>query len=110
MWVRRPVGEAANPAYSVAHKPHPVAIPAWGCFSAHGPGYMAMFEGSLDAAGLRDIFRDYLLPTVAEHFGEGADGGCLGKPTSHALIQLARVPILSSSVPLLWATMSCRTP
>ena len=73
VWVRRPVGEAANPAYSVAHKPHPVSVPAWGCFSAHGPGYMAMFEGSLDAAGLRDIFRDYLLPTVKEHFGEGAD-------------------------------------
>ena len=73
VWVRRPVGEAANPAYSVAHKPHPVSVPAWGCFSAHGPGYMAMFEGSLDAAGLRDIFRDYLLPTVQEHFGEGAD-------------------------------------
>jgi hypothetical protein len=34
---------------------------------------MAMFDGSLDAAGLRDIFRDYLLPTVKEHFGEGAE-------------------------------------
>lgn len=73
VWVRRPVGEAANPEYSVAHKPHPVAVPAWGCFSAKGPGYMAMFEGSLDAAGLRDIFRDYLLPTVEDHFGEAAD-------------------------------------
>jgi transposase len=73
VWVRRPVGEASNPAYSVAHKPHPVSVPAWGCFSAAGPGYMAMFEGSLEAAGLRDIFRDYLLPTVKEQFGEGAD-------------------------------------
>jgi predicted transcriptional regulator len=72
-FVRRPVGEAMNPRYSVAHKPHPVGVPAWGCFTAHGPGYMAMFEGSLEAAGLRDIFRDYLLPTVKEHFGEGAD-------------------------------------
>src|SRR5665648_205705 len=73
VWVRRPVGEAANPEYSVARKPHPISVPAWGCFSAHGPGYMAMFEGSMSAAGLRDIFRDYLLPTVEEHFGEGAD-------------------------------------
>lgn len=73
VWVRRPVGEAANPEYSVPHKPHPVSVPAWGCFSAKGPGYMAMFEGSLDAAGLRDIFRDYLLPTVGKHFGEGAE-------------------------------------
>ena len=73
VWVRRPVGAAANQAYSIAHKPHPASVPAWGCFSAAGPGYMAMFEGSLDAAGLRDIFRDYLLPTVKEQFGEGAD-------------------------------------
>lgn len=73
VWVRRPVGEATNPEYSVAHKPHPISVPAWGCFSAHGPGYMAMFDGSMDAAGLRDIFRDYLLPTVKEHFGESAD-------------------------------------
>jgi transposase len=71
VWVRRPVGEAANPEYSVAHKPHPVSVPAWGCFSAHGPGYMAMFEGSMTAAGLRNIFRDYLLPTAREHFADG---------------------------------------
>src|SRR3954465_1151594 len=50
VWVRRPGGHAADPEYSVAHKPHPMAVPAWGCFSAHGPGYMAMFDGSLDAA------------------------------------------------------------
>jgi transposase len=90
VYVRRPVGEAANPAYSIAHKPHPVAVPAWGCFSAAGPGYMAMFEGSLDAAGLRDIFRDYLLPTVNEHFGDGADWWLLhdndpGRHKSHVL-------------------------
>ena len=71
-FVRRPVGEASNPAYSVPHKPHPVAVPAWGCFSAHGPGSLVPFEGSLDAAGLRNIFRDSLLPTVKVHFGEGA--------------------------------------
>jgi transposase len=34
---------------------------------------MAMYEGSLDGAGLRDIMRDYLLPTATEHFGEGAE-------------------------------------
>ena len=38
-----------------------------------GARFMAMFDGSLDAAGLRDIFRDYLLPTVHEHFGDSAD-------------------------------------
>jgi transposase len=90
VWVRRPVGEASNPQYSVAHKPHPVSVPAWGCFSAAGPGYMAMFEGSMEAAGLRDIFRDYLLPTVKEQFGEGADWWLLhdndpGRHKSHVL-------------------------
>jgi transposase len=34
---------------------------------------MAMYEGSLNGAGLRDIMRDYLLPTAKEHFGEGAE-------------------------------------
>ncbi|MDR3547400.1 MAG: IS630 family transposase, partial [Candidatus Pacebacteria bacterium] len=67
-WVRRPVGEAANPEYSVPEKPHPVGVPAWACFSAQGPGYMAMYEGSLKAADLRDILRDYLIPTFNEHF------------------------------------------
>jgi hypothetical protein len=67
-FVRRPVGEADNPAYSVSKKPHPVGVPAWGCFSASGPGYMALFEGSLDAARLRDILRDYLIPTYLEQF------------------------------------------
>jgi hypothetical protein len=71
VWVRRPVGEASNQAYTAPHKPHPVAVPAWGCFSARGPGYMAMFDGSLDAAGLRDLLRDYLLPTAQEHFPAG---------------------------------------
>jgi hypothetical protein len=66
--VRRPVGEATNPAYSVPEKPHPVGVPTWACFSALGPGYMAMYEGSLKAADLRDILRDYLVPTFREHF------------------------------------------
>ena len=67
IWVQRPVGEANNPEYCVTQKPHPVQVPAWGCFSARGPGYMAMYEGSLKAAELRDILRDYLLPTFDEH-------------------------------------------
>ncbi len=67
-WVRRPVGEATNPVYSVPEKPHPVGVPAWACFSAQSPGYMAMYDGSLKAADLRDILRDYLVPTFRDHF------------------------------------------
>jgi hypothetical protein len=62
-----------NPEYCLDKRPHPVQVPAWACFTAHGPGYMAMYEGSLDGAGLRDIMRDYLLPTAKEHFGERAE-------------------------------------
>ncbi len=68
IWVRRPVDEASNPDYSVPEKPHPIAQPAWGCFSAQGPGYMAMFDGSLDGPRLRNILREYLLPTFNEQF------------------------------------------
>jgi transposase len=67
-FVRRPIGEATNLKYCVPEKPHPVGVPAWGCFSASGPGYMALFEGSLDAPRLRDILRDYLIPTYREQF------------------------------------------
>jgi transposase len=72
-FVRRPDGEALNPEYCLDKRPQPVQVPAWACFTAHGPGYMAMYEGSLDGAGLRDIMRDYLIPTAEEHFGERAE-------------------------------------
>jgi transposase len=62
-----------NPEYCLDKRSHPIQVPAWACFTAHGPGYMAMYEGSLDGAGLRDIMRDYLLPTAPEHFGERAE-------------------------------------
>jgi hypothetical protein len=72
-FVRRPDGEALNPEYCLDKRPHPVQVPAWAYFTAHGPGYMAMYEGSLDGAGLCDIMRDYLKPTAEEHFGDNAE-------------------------------------
>ncbi len=51
-------------------KPHPVSVPAWACFSARGPSYMAMWEGSADAKRMASFFREYLVPSFKEHFGE----------------------------------------
>ena len=33
-WVRRPVGEALNPLYTVHKQAHPVKVNVWACFSA----------------------------------------------------------------------------
>ena len=39
IWVRRPKGEADNPAYQVQKLPHPVKLNVWGCFCGRGLGY-----------------------------------------------------------------------
>lgn len=72
-YVRREDGTADALEHVLSKRPHPVSVPAWGCFSSKGPGYMQMYEGSLAASQYRDILRDYLLPTAEEHFGEGRD-------------------------------------
>lgn len=70
-YVRRPDGTADDEQYWVNLKPHPVSVPAWACFSAKGPGYMAMYEGSADARRMASFYRDYLVPTAKEHLGIG---------------------------------------
>jgi hypothetical protein len=88
-FIRRPDGEALNPEYWLDKRPHPVqvTVTAWMCFTAHGPRYVVMCEGSLDGAGLRDIMRDYLL-TAEEHFGDNAEWWLLhdNDPGRHKLI------------------------
>ena len=71
VFVRRPDGSENDEQYWVQKKPHPVSVPAWACFSARGPGYMAMYEGSADAKRMATFYRDYLIPSAREHFGEG---------------------------------------
>jgi transposase len=70
-YVRREDGTRDEPEHCIDKRPHPTQVAAWGCFSAAGPGYMRMFDGSLNAAGYRDILRDYLLPTAEEQFEDG---------------------------------------
>jgi transposase len=71
VFVRRPDDSANDEQYWVQKKPHPVSVPAWACFTAQGPGYMAMYEGSATGTQMGAIYRDYLIPTVREHFGVG---------------------------------------
>jgi transposase len=68
---KQPLSPAADEQYALSLKPHPVGVPAWACFSGAGPGYMAMYEGSLSAAGMADIYRRYLLPSIAERLPAG---------------------------------------
>ena len=53
-------------------KPHPVSVAAWACFSAKGPGYMAMYEGSADATRMASFFRESLVPSFKELIPAGA--------------------------------------
>jgi transposase len=64
VWVRRPVGEALNPLYTVDKKPHPVKVHLWGCFSASGLGYSYIFNENLDAKLLKSILSTHLIPSA----------------------------------------------
>ena len=47
-WVRRPRGEALNPAYCVHKTAHPVKVNVWASFCASGQGYCHIFNEKLD--------------------------------------------------------------
>jgi transposase len=64
VWVRRPVGEALNPLYTIDKKSHTVKVHLWGCFSASGLGYSYIFNENLDAKLLKSILNNHLLPSA----------------------------------------------
>lgn len=68
VFVRRPKGEALNPAYCVDEDPHPVKVSAWACFSGHGPGYMYIFNENMDAKKLQEILGTHLIESAELHF------------------------------------------
>jgi transposase len=68
VWVRRPVGEALNPAYCVHSDPHPEKVNAWGCFCAHGLGYLYIFNENMDGAMLKGILGTHLIESAELHF------------------------------------------
>jgi transposase/uncharacterized coiled-coil protein SlyX len=68
VFVRRPKGEALNPAYCVDQDPHPVKVSAWACFSGHGLGYMYIFNENMDAKKLQHILGTHLIESAELHF------------------------------------------
>jgi len=68
VYVRRPVGEADNPAYCVHKLPHPVKVGVWGCFSGRGLGYCYFYNTSLTAKLYKEILSTHLLPSVRLFF------------------------------------------
>jgi len=68
VFVRRPKGQALNPAYCVDKKPHPVKVSAWACFSGHGLGYMYIFNENMNAKRLKEILGTHLIESAELHF------------------------------------------
>jgi transposase len=68
VWVRRERGEALNPKYCVSKIAHPVKVNVWACFCAAGVGYSHIFNENMDAALLKQILKDNLLPSARLHF------------------------------------------
>lgn len=62
-WVRRPVGEALNPAYTVHKTAHPVKVNVWACFAATGQGFIHIFDDTLDGPMMVRILDKNLLPS-----------------------------------------------
>ncbi len=67
VWVRRPVGEALNPEYTTHSVAHPVKIGMWGCFSYAGPGYIHLYNETMDAALQKKVLDENLIATADEH-------------------------------------------
>ena len=68
VFVRRPPGEALNPAYCVDQTPHPVKVSAWACFSGHGLGFMYIFNENMNAKMLQGILCTHLVESAELHF------------------------------------------
>lgn len=67
-WVRRPKGEALNPEYTVDQRAHPVKVNVWACFCAKGQGYMYCFNENMDAALMKHILEENLIPSAELHY------------------------------------------
>lgn len=69
-WVRREKGAALQPQYCVSKKAHPVKVNVWGCFTSAGMGYTYIFNENLDAALMKRILTENLVPSAELHFHE----------------------------------------
>ena len=66
--MQRPKGEALNPEYCVSKVAHPVKVNVWACFCASGVGYCHIFNETMDAALMKNILADNLVPSAHLHF------------------------------------------
>jgi len=67
-WVRRPKGEALNPAFTIHKTAHPVKVNVWACFCAAGVGYTYIFNENMDAKLMKRILSENLVPSAELHF------------------------------------------
>jgi transposase len=68
IWVRREKGERYNPKYTVHKVAHPVKVNVWACFCGRGPGYIYIFNETMDAVLMKKILSENLLPSAALYF------------------------------------------
>jgi len=64
MWVQRPPGKALDIDYMTTKEPHPPRLSVWGCFSSQGVGHLEIFEETLDAKMLVEIFKEHLVKSA----------------------------------------------
>ena len=67
-WVRREIGTALEPENCVSKTAHPVKVNVWACFCAGGQGYMYIYNENLDAALMKRILDENLVPSAHLHF------------------------------------------
>ena len=67
-FVRREVGMALAPQYCVPKTAHPLKVNVWACFCAGGQGYIYIFNENLDAALMKRILDENLVPSAQLHY------------------------------------------
>jgi transposase len=67
-WVQRPIGAAFEHPYLRTQVPHAQRLSLWACFSGNRVGKLYIFDDILDAKKMKQILRDYLLPSATELF------------------------------------------
>jgi transposase len=70
IWVRREKGERYNPQYTVHKTAHPVKVNVWACFCGRGPGYIYIFNETMDAVLMKKILSETLLPSADLYFDD----------------------------------------
>ena len=68
VFVRRPPGEALNPAYCVDSDPHPEKVNVWGCFCGKGLGYCYIFNENMNGKLLQGILGTHLVESAELHY------------------------------------------